>query len=136
MRAYCKSDHAGGLLYCASVNASYNAHISSCVRAAHVLTSGAVIVGFLAAIPLIMVMRQHQPDPTKVSLNAPVSVEVRGLEALQTDLTAVSRQLGSQPDWNKSLSAISERISALEAHITSLQLAACRSTTQSPTGAN
>jgi hypothetical protein len=115
IRSYDRTRHAQGLLYCASVNAAFNAHISQCVRSAHVLTALAVITATLSAIPGFIALANQQEDSTKTEIISPISVKIDGAETINDSIKQIRDELKVSNSTLLQVNAINARLDKIEA---------------------
>lgn len=114
---YDRTRHAQGLLYCASVNAAFNAHIPQCVRSAHVLTALAVITATLSAIPGFIALANQKEDSTKTEIITPISVKIDGVTTINDSITQIRDELKTSNATLTQVNAINARLDTIEAGI-------------------
>lgn len=117
IRPYDSTRHAQGLLYCASVNAAFNAHISQCVRSAHVLTALAVITATLSALPGFIALANQEEGSTKTEIIAPISVKIDGTTTINDSIKQIGDELKANSVTLTQVNAIKARLDTLEDRI-------------------
>jgi hypothetical protein len=118
IRPYDRTRHAKGLLYCASMNASINAHIAQCVRSAHVLTTLAVIVAIGAAVPATWLLMKRDEPITKAEIVKPVTVTYATESSINESVQQLSATLSAMQvelDQAEQAHAMEARLKACEA---------------------
>lgn len=93
IRPYDITRHAQGLLYCSSVNATFNAHISQCVRSAHVLTALAVVIAIVAAIPALAVLATQKEAIAKTQIVSPIEVKMVEAASINDSIKQIRDEL-------------------------------------------
>lgn len=116
IRSYDSTRHAQGLLYCASVNAAFNAHISQCVRSAHVLTALAVITATLSTIPGFIALANQKEDSTKTEIITPIAVKIDGTTTINDSIKQIRDELKANnvAVTQVQVNAINARLDTLE----------------------
>lgn len=117
IRPYDITRHAQGLLYCASVNAAFNTHISQCVRSAHVLTALAVIAATLSAIPGFIALANQKEESTKTEIITPISVKIDGATTINDSIKQIRDELKVSNATLLQVNAINARLDTIEARI-------------------
>jgi len=120
---YDRTRHAQGLLYCASVNAEFNAHISQCVRSAHVLTALAVITAIIAAIPALVVLSGQKETIAKTEVVSPITVKIDGAASANESIKQIREELDSfntAASAPAQIKAINARLDTLDAKVNAI----------------
>lgn len=117
IRPYDITRHAQGLLYCTSVNAAFNEHISLCVRSAHVLTALAVITATLSAIPGLITLANQKEDSTKTEITTPISVKIDGTTTINDSINQIRDELKVSNATLSQVNSINTRLDTIEARI-------------------
>jgi len=116
-RKYDPTFHARGLLYCASVNAAMNAHLAQFVKGAQILTTAAVFVCVLAAVPVGFLSSNLSSASNRTQVEGKMEVTSAQLQALHDDIAQLCRELAKQVgdnDVGKRLNRLEERMMRLE----------------------
>jgi len=92
-RPYDRGFHAGGLLYCASVNTAMNGHIAQFVKGAQVMTALAVLLACAAALPLAYTLSKSQDQTPHAVVDGTVKIESASLDGISTKLEQLSMEL-------------------------------------------
>lgn len=120
LRPYDRTRHARGLLYCASVNEAYNAHIAQCVKSAHVLTALAVIIASLSAAPGLVALAGQKQEVAKTEIVKPVVVNVDGARSMSDSIQKLRDELRENNATIAQVNALSARLDTIEARINSI----------------
>jgi hypothetical protein len=123
IRPYDRTRHAQGLLYCASVNAAFNAHISQCVRSAHVLTALAVIIAIGTAIPSLAVLATQKEAVAKIEVASPITVKIDDAASVNDSIKQIRDELkaiNTTVSATAQIQTIDARLEALNAKVNTI----------------
>jgi hypothetical protein len=125
-RKYSEAFRARGLLYCASMNTATNDHIAQFVKGAHILTSVAVLILLVAAVPTSIVFLRLPPSPAETKIVGPVNISSPELSALRDDIANLTNDIQRLSTNNLSegeFKLLEENIANLDAKLSKLQKA-------------
>lgn len=123
IRPYDRTRHAQGLLYCASVNSAFNAHISQCVRSAHVLTALAVVIAIVAAIPALVVFSGQKETIAKTEVVSPIAVKIDEAASVNDSIKQIRDELkafNTMASASAKMKVIDARLDALDAKVNAI----------------
>ncbi len=114
---YDKARHAGGLLYCASVNTAMNDHIAQFVKGAHVLTTAAVVILLTAMIPTVAGFSSLQTVQVQTRIVGPVQVFSADVATLRGEIAGLRRVLAATRNDER----LRDQLAPLEARIDKME---------------
>lgn len=132
---YDSAHYARGLLYCASMNVGMNAHIAQFVKGAHVLTTVAVLLISISAVPLMFLFTQGNSEPSHTVVDGPIKIVSPQLDIVAQRLVVISDNLQAIAERNRLIDENAQlliRISRLEAQLKKAEGAALKQGKRNP----
>jgi hypothetical protein len=118
VRRFDKVFRLRGLLWCTSMNEAMNDHLAQFVKAAQLLTAGAVIIVTFAAIPAAIMLNYLRAGPTETRIVGTVDVASGELTSMRAELTIVRSELAALANGKVS----QEQILVLQNRVAKLEL--------------
>ena len=116
-RKYDKAFHAGGLLYCASVNTAMNDHIAQFVKGAHIFTTAAVVALVAAAVPASVDFSKAPTGPVATKIVGSVTISSAELTAFSNDVASLRKTISEKERSQR----IEQRLRQLEAGVAEME---------------
>ncbi len=124
VRKFDKPFRLRGLLWCTSMNEAMNDHIAQFVKGAHLLTTGAVILVTVAAVPAAIMLDNLPAGPTVTKIVGTVDVASGELTSLRAELTTIRGDLTALETSSvspKEIVALKNKVADLELRLRKLQ---------------
>jgi hypothetical protein len=108
------------------MNTATNDHIAQFVKGAHILTSVAVLILLVAAVPTSIVFLRLPPSPAETKIVGPVNISSPELSAIRDDIANLTNDIQRLSHDNLSegeFKLLEENIANLDAKLSKLQKA-------------